>query len=57
MKNKVQDEQIGLNSSNLSTIYVTSVFLLFFFLIPLNQLNHLDLMPGDIGDARLNNYF
>lgn len=57
MKNKVQGEQINLNSLNLSTIYVIFVFLLFFFLIPFNQLNYLDLMPGDIGDARLNNYF
>lgn len=57
MKNKVQYEQINLNSSNLSTIYVISIFLLFFFLIPFNQFNHLELMPGDVGDARLNNYF
>jgi len=57
MKNKVQSEQINLNNPNLSTIYVISIFLLFFFLIPFNQFNYLDLMPGDIGDARLNNYF
>ena len=57
MKNKVQDEQINLNRSNLSAIYAIFIFLLFFFLIPFNQLNHLNLMPGDLGDARLNNYF
>lgn len=33
------------------------VFLIAFFFIPLQQLGMLTLMPGDIGDARLNNYF
>jgi len=35
-------------------------FMLFFgafFLIPFKQLSGFNLMPGDIGDARLNNYF
>lgn len=38
------------------TIPLTA-FLFAFMLIPLSQLGMLDMMPGDIGDARLNNYF
>ena len=34
-----------------------SMFLLTFFFVPMSQLNGFLLMPGDIGDARLNNYF
>jgi hypothetical protein len=34
-----------------------SVFLFAFLFIPFLQLNMLSMMPGDIGDARLNNYF
>lgn len=33
------------------------LFLLVFLFLPINQLNGLELIPGDIGDARLNNYF
>ena len=33
------------------------VFLVAFLLVPVSQLDGLKLMPGDIGDARLNNYF
>lgn len=34
-----------------------TAFLFAFMLIPLSQLGMLDMMPGNIGDARLNNYF
>lgn len=34
-----------------------AIFLLVFFFIPVSQLNGFAMMPGDIGDARLNNYF
>jgi hypothetical protein len=43
------------NNTNLPKIY--AIFLLFFFFIPFSQLSNLSLMPGDVGDARLNNYF
>ena len=33
------------------------IFLLAFILIPIKQLGGFNLMPGDMGDARLNNYF
>ena len=33
------------------------VFTVGFWLIPVTQLKNLSLMPGDLGDARLNNYF
>lgn len=43
----------------LHNIFLVSwlVFLLIFLLIPFSQSNYLSMMPGDIGDARLNNYF
>ncbi len=34
-----------------------AIFLLVFFFIPVSQLGGFAKMPGDIGDARLNNYF
>jgi hypothetical protein len=34
-----------------------ALFAVAFFLVPYAQLNGLELIPGDIGDARLNNYF
>ncbi len=34
-----------------------AIFLLVFFFIPVSQLDGFAMMPGDIGDARLNNYF
>ena len=34
-----------------------AIFLLAFFFIPVSQLDGFAMMPGDIGDARLNNYF
>ena len=34
-----------------------SIFIFSFTLIPLRQFRGLTLMPGDLGDARLNNYF
>ena len=43
------------NNTELPKIY--AIFLLFFFFIPFSQLSHLSLIPGDLGDARLNNYF
>jgi len=33
------------------------LFFVAFFALPYAQLDHLSMMPGDIGDARLNNYF
>ena len=33
------------------------IFLCSFLLLPLTQLNGLSMIPGDIGDSRLNNYF
>jgi len=33
------------------------LFFIAFLFLPINQLNWLEFMPGDIGDARLNNYF
>jgi len=36
---------------------VLLVFTLAFYFIPVSQFNGLVLMPGYIGDARLNNYF
>ena len=41
-----------------ATIFILwGVFLFAFLLGPVRQLHGLDLMPGDFGDARLNNYF
>lgn len=37
--------------------WVVALFVCAFIAIPLRQLHGLALMPGDIGDARLNNYF
>lgn len=38
-------------------LWVFVIFICAFVAIPLRQLHGLALMPGDIGDARLNNYF
>jgi hypothetical protein len=43
-------------------VSICAAFLLFFFAIPARQLgigleSGIPLMPGDVGDARLNNYF
>lgn len=35
----------------------TVIFAFAFWVVPINMLNGLGMMPGDIGDARLNNYF
>jgi hypothetical protein len=48
---------MNLNSKFFSKINVIFVFFIFFLLVPFSRLNHLNLMPGDLGDARLNNYF
>ena len=41
-----------------SKVYAPGILLLAAMaLLPLNHLNYFELMPGDIGDARLNNYF
>lgn len=46
------------NAIRISTIWFpVLVFMIAFVTIPLVQLDFLRLMPGDIGDARLNNYF
>jgi len=42
---------------NKETYAVLFVFTLAFYFIPASQFNGFALMPGDIGDARLNNYF
>ena len=42
-------------ASNLSLLLIP--FVAAFIFGPLHQLNWLSLMPGDLGDARLNNYF
>ena len=34
-----------------------SLFAITFFVVPFGQLAQLSMMPGDVGDARLNNYF
>ena len=34
-----------------------AIFLLAFFFVPVSQLDRFAMMPGNIGDARLNNYF
>ena len=39
------------------TILPLVIFLIAFVAIPLRQLNSFSMMPGDIGDGRLNNYF
>lgn len=38
-------------------LWVFALFICAFVAVPLRQLHGLALMPGDIGDARLNNYF
>ena len=47
----------SLTKSSLSSALATTVFLIAFILGPLVQSDFLHLIPGDIGDARLNNYF
>lgn len=42
---------------NTAHIAVLLVFFVAFLLGPIEQLNYLTMMPGNIGDARLNNYF
>jgi len=42
---------------NKETYAVLLVFILAFWLIPVSQFDGFILMPGDIGDGRLNNYF
>lgn len=42
---------------NMAIVTVLLVFIFAFLLGPMGQLNYLTMMPGDIGDARLNNYF
>jgi hypothetical protein len=44
-------------SGRLIALVPTAVVLISILLIPLWQLEMLSMMPGDIGDARLNNYF
>jgi hypothetical protein len=44
-------------SSFAGSLLVIIAFASAFYLIPFSKLDGLSLMPGDIGDARLNNYF
>jgi hypothetical protein len=48
---------MNLNNKNVATCLLWTVFLLAFLMGPIRQLQGLALMPGDFGDARLNNYF
>jgi hypothetical protein len=48
---------MNLNNKTITTCLLWGAFLFAFFLGPVRQLHGLDLMPGDFGDARLNNYF
>lgn len=43
--------------SRLYLLWVVALFACAFLIVPLRQLHGLALIPGDIGDARLNNYF
>jgi len=45
------------DKKNLNILITGAIFLIAFISLPLSQLNFLNSMPGDIGDARLNNYF
>jgi hypothetical protein len=47
---------LGVNSKKAGFL-VVSIFLLAFILGPITQHHGLELIPGDYGDARLNNYF
>lgn len=47
---------LGVNTQK-NGLLVISVFLVAFILGPLRMHNGLELIPGDFGDARLNNYF
>ena len=38
-------------------ILPVALFLIGFLLLPFAQMSRLAMMPGDVGDARLNNYF
>lgn len=44
-------------TSKNSILFPITIFLVAFAVIPLARMHGLELMPGDIGDARLNNYF
>lgn len=46
-----------INNKNMVNYVPILIFIFGFAFIPLQQLGMLSLMPGDIGDARLNNYF
>lgn len=46
-----------LSSKKSSTLILWGVFIIAFLLGPVRMLQGLDLMPGDFGDSRLNNYF
>jgi hypothetical protein len=46
-----------LKDNNTIHLFTIVVFLISFLLVPFAQSNYLSMMPGDIGDARLNNYF
>jgi hypothetical protein len=48
---------MNLNNKNIATCLLWAVFFIAFLMGPVRQLQGLSLMPGDFGDARLNNYF
>ena len=52
-----QSPMIGFSSLIKNHFFSIFIFCLAFLLIPLHQLEFLVCMPGDTGDARLNNYF
>ena len=49
--------KLDLNVVRSLGLYSVCAFAVAFYLIPYSQLDHLRMMPGDLGDARLNNYF
>jgi hypothetical protein len=36
---------------------IAALFAISFLAVPFNQISHFTMMPGDLGDSRLNNYF
>jgi len=48
---------MNLNNKKVTTFILWGIFFLAFIMGPIRQHHGLELMPGDFGDARLNNYF
>ncbi|MCC4117944.1 hypothetical protein LLG90_21550 [Aromatoleum toluclasticum] len=53
-KNKIRWSKSIFSTKNFPPV---AIFLLMFLFVPVLQLDGFALMPGDLGDARLNNYF